>query len=173
MDEESSGLSEARENSFWAQLALQLLHPTQVEMIEALRWIGLPVSPSLLATVLIGNVVPPDIKHGKVSSVAYHTRRLVDLGIFRRHSSRPIRGAVETFYIFTPQVTPPGMSNKTLDDIIEQLALAHGFQFNREEDHFSLIDKLRRAANHRRVPTWLRNEARLAADRLATPNPRR
>jgi hypothetical protein len=87
----------------WAQLTTILLHPTQLELIEAMRWIGEPVSPSQLVRVFKGGVAPPAEKKERnrsVASLSYHMHRLVEFDILRFHSSRRVRGVVETFYIF-------------------------------------------------------------------------
>lgn len=56
---------------WWAELAARLLHPVQVEIIEALRWINRPLSPADLLRILGGKRVGLRIE--------YHLRRLARL----------------------------------------------------------------------------------------------
>ncbi len=81
------GISEA----FWAMLAARLLHPFQVQIIEAMRWIDRPLSASQLVHVFE--------RKQRLSKVAYHLRRLDSLGALRPAGQRyPTRGSVEKFY---------------------------------------------------------------------------
>ena len=73
----------------WDGLLAHLLHPTQFQIIEAMHWIGLPVSANQLVEVL-------DRKD--LSAVSYHLRRLKTLKIARLRSVRRVRGAKERFY---------------------------------------------------------------------------
>lgn len=76
---------------FWAMLAARLLHPFQVQIIEAMRWIDHPLSASELVHVFGGRQ--------RLSTVAYHLRRLDSLGGLKLAGQRrPTRGSVEKFY---------------------------------------------------------------------------
>ncbi len=78
-------------DGFWAALAARLLHPQQLQIIEALRWIDRPLSASELVQVFH--------REQRLSSVAYHVRRLVALGALRPTGGRrPVRGSIERFY---------------------------------------------------------------------------
>lgn len=68
------------------------MHDLQVEIIEALRVLDEPLSPTELEKVF-GKRTP-------VSNIAYHCRRLTQLKVLRLVRTRPVRGAVEHFYFF-------------------------------------------------------------------------
>ena len=105
---------------FWGMLAGQIIHPTQLLILEAMRWIAEPVSSSQLAKVLGGDL--------SIQLVSYHCHRLDGTDRERRRSGsqcgsvfppplkfaydRPVRGAVETFYVLHPSV----LSRKPPDD---------------------------------------------------------
>ena len=74
----------------WDGLLARLLNPTQCQIIEAMHWIGRPVSASQLIQVLDR---PKDL-----STVSYHLRRLAELKIARLSSVRRVRGAKERQY---------------------------------------------------------------------------
>jgi len=75
----------------WDGLLTGLLHSTQFQIIEAMHWIGRPVSASQLVHVFDRD--PKDL-----SAVSYHLRRLGELKIVRLRSERRVRGAKERFY---------------------------------------------------------------------------
>ena len=78
-------------DQFWGMLAARLLHSMQVEILEAMLWIDLPLSASALANVLDRKVRP--------STVAYHVLRLNSLGALRKVGKRePLRGSPEKLY---------------------------------------------------------------------------
>ena len=80
-----------REPAFdWAALAPRLLHPMKVAIIEALLWIGKPLSAPQLAELFDD---PP-----KRSSISYHLKELAALRVVRIVWSRPVRGAREKFF---------------------------------------------------------------------------
>lgn len=74
----------------WDALIARLIHPTQLAVIEAMLWIDRPLSSAELVRVFDGEVV--------LSSVAYHVRRLADLGVLELTSTRQVRGAIEHFF---------------------------------------------------------------------------
>lgn len=76
----------------WDALLGQLVHPTQVAVIEALRWVGQPLSATELTEIF-------DDRLG-LSAISYHVRRLKDLGILEFIKRREVRGATERFYFF-------------------------------------------------------------------------
>lgn len=76
----------------WDDLLARLLHETQMHIIEAMRWIGRPMSANELTHVFDGSAELPN--------VSYHVRRLKDLGVLTAASVRPVRGADERFYRF-------------------------------------------------------------------------
>lgn len=78
-------------DQFWGALAARLLHPIQVQIIEAMLWIGRPISASQLVKVF--NEELP------LSVVAYHARRLNSLRALRTVRTRtPKRGSPEKLY---------------------------------------------------------------------------
>jgi hypothetical protein len=74
----------------WGTLAGRLLHPTQLAVVEALHWVEGPLSPVQLVR-LFGN-------GERLPLVAYHVRRLANLGVIRETETRQVRGAVEHFF---------------------------------------------------------------------------
>ncbi|HSS42329.1 MAG TPA: hypothetical protein VLK37_07225 [Solirubrobacterales bacterium] len=83
----------------WAALVPLTVHPVKVSIIEAMEWIGEPVS----ATELTEMFEEPESHY--LSLVSYHVGKLVDLGAVEMISHRPVRGARETFYFLGPAVT--------------------------------------------------------------------
>lgn len=76
----------------WEKLFAVSVHPTQVEILGAMEWLEMPLSPVELTTILG--------KHAKgVGHAGYHVRKLADHGLVRLKSTRPVRGAVEHFYV--------------------------------------------------------------------------
>ena len=74
----------------WDALIARLIHPTQLAVIEAMLWIDRPLSSAELVRVFDGEVV--------LSSVAYHVRRLAELGVLEQTGTRQVRGAIEHFF---------------------------------------------------------------------------
>jgi hypothetical protein len=75
----------------WDGLLARILHPTQFQVIEAMHWIGRPMSASRLVHVL-------DRDRGDLSAVSYHLRRLKELKIVRLCSTKRARGTRERLY---------------------------------------------------------------------------
>jgi len=80
-----------RRNFQWDTLVPHLLHPIKVAIIEAMSWIGEPVSPRELDLIF-------DDEFG-VSLVSYHVGVLVDYGALEKAGQEPVRGALKTFYV--------------------------------------------------------------------------
>jgi DNA-binding transcriptional ArsR family regulator len=74
----------------WETLVPLLVHPVKVEIIEALSWIGLPLSATDLDRILGGQI--------GVSLLSYHLRKLAEVGAIERVRQEPVRGAVQSFY---------------------------------------------------------------------------
>jgi Helix-turn-helix domain len=74
----------------WEALVALLVHPIRVSIIEAMDWIGEPLSATDLDRLL------PD-RLG-VSLISYHLRKLVDLGVLEPVRKDTVRGAIQTFY---------------------------------------------------------------------------
>lgn len=78
----------------WDALVPHIVHPLKVSIIEALRWIELPLSASDLSKVI------EDSKYG-LSHVSYHMVALAGAGAIEVVRTRPVRGSLEKFYFFT------------------------------------------------------------------------
>jgi len=78
----------------WEALVPLLVHPVKVEIIEALSWIGLPLSATDLDRILRGQI--------GVSLLSYHLRKLTEVGAIERVRQEPVRGAVQSFYALAP-----------------------------------------------------------------------
>jgi len=78
----------------WGELAPQLIHPVKVAIVEALEWIEGPMSPSELRLMLDERL--------SLSCVAYHVRKLLELGVLEEVERLPVRGVTKTTYFFPP-----------------------------------------------------------------------
>jgi DNA-binding transcriptional ArsR family regulator len=77
----------------WDQRVALLVHPTKVTILEALAWIGEPLSPKLIDELL-------DQEFG-VPLVSYHMRKLFESGLIERTHQKMSSGALQTFYRLT------------------------------------------------------------------------
>lgn len=75
----------------WIALVASTIHPTKVLILEAVEWIGEPVSPWMLAR----DVFEGEVKKG---DAAYHLRGLAEMGALEKVDERQVRGAVEKFW---------------------------------------------------------------------------
>jgi DNA-binding transcriptional ArsR family regulator len=80
----------------WGALVSRLVYPTKVWIIEALRWIGEPLSASELEKIFGGSL--------SVSAISYHVTTLAKLGVLERVDEFQIRGAWKKLYAFSPAV---------------------------------------------------------------------
>lgn len=80
----------------WGALVPRIVHPAQVTIVEALFWIGRPLS----ATELRDLFDEPECYY--LSLVSYHLRKLAEVGAIHETGSRQVRGTTETFYFFPP-----------------------------------------------------------------------
>jgi DNA-binding transcriptional ArsR family regulator len=88
---EASAIHPDPASSFdWEALVALLVHPVKVSIIEAMDWIGEPLSATDLDRLLKGQV--------GVSLISYHLRKLVELGVIKPVRKDTVRGAVQTFY---------------------------------------------------------------------------
>jgi hypothetical protein len=76
---------------FWEEAVIQLLHPTQLLIIEALTHLDCPVSASIMVRISGGQI--------ELASWDYHCRRLTSLGLLEPAGSEPRRGATENFFV--------------------------------------------------------------------------
>lgn len=81
----------------WGALVARSVHPTRLWILEAMVRIERPLS----ATELVG--VFGKKKLG-ISSISYHLKVLIELGILEEVRERKVRGATERFYAFTDAV---------------------------------------------------------------------
>lgn len=86
----------------WETLVPLLVHPVKVEVIEAMAWIGLPLSATDLDRVLRGRV--------GVSLLSYHLRKLAEVGALERVRRDQVRGALQTFYALPGSTAPMKIS---------------------------------------------------------------
>lgn len=84
---------EGGEPFIWDALVPHIVHPLKVTIIEALHWIGEPLSASDLTKVI------EDERYG-LSRVSYHMVKLAKAGALEVVHSRPVRGSLEKFYFF-------------------------------------------------------------------------
>lgn len=78
----------------WAALVPLVVHPMRVAIIEALSWIGEPLSATDLRKVF-------DRKFD-LSFISYHVGELAKTGAIVNVRKREVRGATERFYFFPP-----------------------------------------------------------------------
>jgi len=76
----------------WDGFLGRLVHPTQIAIIEGLRWIDQPLSAAELTEVFEETL--------GLAAISYHVRRLRDLGVLELIKKREVRGATERFYFF-------------------------------------------------------------------------
>ena len=100
----------------WDALVPRMAHPLKVAIVEALLWVGQPLSSTDL-TKLIG-----DEQFG-LSHVSYHVVTLAEAGAIEERWTRPARGAVETFYFFRSRPTITAEQRDALyDQILDRLS---------------------------------------------------
>jgi hypothetical protein len=78
----------------WDALVPHIVHPLKVSVVEAMQWIGEPLSASDLTKIL-------DNDNVGLSHVSYHMNKLAKAGAIKVVRRRPVRGSVEKFYFFT------------------------------------------------------------------------
>jgi hypothetical protein len=81
----------------WDMLVSRVLHPIQLSMIEALIWIGLPLSPSDLSQMYSGEY--------SNSHTGYHVKVLAAHGIVMLADTEPVRGVTRHLYVLRPELT--------------------------------------------------------------------
>lgn len=81
----------------WPSLIDCHIHPVKIATVEALRWIGGPLSAMELWLMKVGEP--------KYGNVAYHVKALADLGLIRQTHERSARGTMEKFYAL-PSTSP-------------------------------------------------------------------
>ncbi len=76
----------------WAGLVPRFVHPLKVATIEAMLWIGEPLSASELTSVFG--------REFGLSLVSYHLNKLVEAGVFEQVAEIQVRGALKHSYFF-------------------------------------------------------------------------
>jgi DNA-binding transcriptional ArsR family regulator len=83
----------------WPALVPRLVHPTKVAILEAMLWIGRPLSATELKEIACGDTA--------LESFSYHLKRLVEVGVLEvvgKLKARKSRSANrETFFFFVSQ----------------------------------------------------------------------
>jgi hypothetical protein len=85
----------------WAQLT-RLVHPMQVAVVEALLWIGRPLSAkdfSQMFAEQIGGV-------NTTSYMSYHVRELAKIDVIEPAGTESVRGAMRKFYVLSSETSP-------------------------------------------------------------------
>lgn len=75
----------------WEALVPCVIHPLKVAIIEAMNWVGQPLS----ATDLTKVIAEPE---WGLAHVSYHVQKLVDAGALVKVGQRKVRGSLEKFY---------------------------------------------------------------------------
>lgn len=76
------------------QLLLALRHPLRRQILKLMVERGGPLSPSQASVML----------KKPLTSVSYHVRSLVNCGVLDLHSTRPVRGSIQHYYLVHPAV---------------------------------------------------------------------
>jgi hypothetical protein len=81
----------------WSILVGRLIHPTKALVIEALRWINLPLAASDLEKVF-------DDEELNLTTISYHVRTMAKVGVLERIKIERIRGGKKQLYVFSGEV---------------------------------------------------------------------
>lgn len=85
----------AAQSSFnWSEFT-RLVHPMQVAIVEALLWIGQPLSAKDFSLLFEGQI---EHAAAKTSFMSYHVRALAKVGLLELHGTESVRGAVRKSY---------------------------------------------------------------------------
>ncbi|HYJ22207.1 MAG TPA: hypothetical protein VEW07_09320 [Solirubrobacterales bacterium] len=76
----------------WGALVPRLVHPMKVTIIEALSWIGEPLSATDFRKLLDGGF--------SVGFISYHLKGVAKTGVLEMVRERPARNSREKFYFF-------------------------------------------------------------------------
>lgn len=77
----------------WDALVPLLIHPTRVAIIEAIRWVGEPLSATDLKKLFGDDEIG-------LSDISYHLVRLAKVNAVVKVRERQVRGSLEKFYFF-------------------------------------------------------------------------
>jgi hypothetical protein len=85
-------MTEAGDEPFeWDALVSRVLHPVQVQTIEAMRWIGRPLASSELCKIFDDAYT--------VSHLGYHIGALAKLDVLQAVGEEQVRGATKHYYV--------------------------------------------------------------------------
>jgi hypothetical protein len=76
---------------FWEEAIVELLHPTQLLILEALAHLDCPVSATIMERISGGQI--------RLANWDYHCRRLATLGLLEPAGHKQRRGATENFFV--------------------------------------------------------------------------
>jgi DNA-binding transcriptional ArsR family regulator len=76
----------------WSLLVPYLIHPLRVAIIEAMAYLGQPLSASDLRKLL-------DTAEFHLSLISYHAKKLRKAGALVQVRERKVRGSIEKFYV--------------------------------------------------------------------------
>ncbi len=79
----------------WASLVPFVIHPTRVAIIEALCWIGAPLSAIDLKNLFAEEEL-------STSYISYHVAELAKMGAIVKVRERQVRGATKKSYFLAP-----------------------------------------------------------------------
>lgn len=80
------------ERSIWEALVPAVIHPTKVAVLEAMEWIGRPLSANDIAKSLgLQKVTRP--------LVSYHLSQLLEAGVIDLDHTQKVRGTFEKFFV--------------------------------------------------------------------------
>jgi DNA-binding transcriptional ArsR family regulator len=88
------------DDSWWAAVARRLLHPIQVEIIEAMQRVEGPMSARALAKVIA------DVEPGTLAN--HHLRRLRKLGVISSAAGEVSRNPLDTPYRLVRELSNDG-----------------------------------------------------------------
>jgi hypothetical protein len=80
----------------WEPFLPHLVHPVKVAIVEALLWIGEPLS-----AVQFGRLLRGAGEGCRESNVRYHLKHLAEIGVLEPISTDPERGPREKFFDFS------------------------------------------------------------------------
>jgi Helix-turn-helix domain len=79
----------------WAALVAHVIHPVRVAIIEALWWIGEPLSAKDFEKIFANRKLT-------TSYLSYHVVELAKAGALVKVEEQPVRGALKKSYFFPP-----------------------------------------------------------------------
>jgi hypothetical protein len=79
----------------WDVLVSRVLHPIQVQIIEAMGWIGRPLASSELCKVFDDAYTVPHL--------GYHVGALAKLDVLQGIRTEQVRGATKRYYVLAEQ----------------------------------------------------------------------